>query len=281
MPTMIQSTVTADASNVTVVPLKRTDYPHIRFWFKRDWTNYYKTMKAASQGDSKLEVARGKARSAKGINVMMLYIEMEDGQSVDGDVAADIRQTARTVWMELEDVDTVLPVTWGQMGEQRRKEYSRKMAETYPYIRLCHQDWKANEVATVFYPKWHKGRLNKDDPKVGSDGKRSRKDSTTTMQKRLRPDVVSGIQFYLSHNLPNLCNIPEVDPPFSVVASLDSEPGDAVNLDDFMPTTASGAFKLLPDYFAIPSAITGGPSTYSQAPPEMPYILKVSTLLVH
>jgi hypothetical protein len=102
----------------------------------------------------------------------------------------------------------------------------------------------------------------------------------TTMQKRLRPDVVSGIQFYLSHNLLNLCNVPEVDPAFSVVALLESEPGDAANLDsDSMPTV----FKLLPDYLAIPSAITGGPSIYSQAPPEMylgPDILKVSTFVI-
>ena len=69
---------------------------------------------------------------------MMLYIEKEDGQSVDGDIAAEIRQTARTFWVELEDAGIVLPETWGQIGEQRRREYSRKMAEVYPYIRLCH-----------------------------------------------------------------------------------------------------------------------------------------------
>jgi len=40
----------------------------------------------------------------------------------------------------------------------------------------------------------------------------------------------------------------------------------------------------LPTYFAIPSAITGGPSINSQGPPEMylgPDLLKASTLLVH
>ena len=126
----------------------------------------------------------------------MLYIEKEDGQSVDGDIAAEIRQTVWTFWVELEDAGIVLPETWGQIGEQRRREYLRKMAEVYPYIRLCHQDWKANQVATAFYLKWYKDRSNKIDSKVGSDGKRSCKDSTTTMQKRLKPGVVSGIQFY-------------------------------------------------------------------------------------
>lgn len=283
---IIQSTGTlaAEASDVVVL-LESADYLHIRFWYRSDWNKFRDTLKKLKA--SELEVtpkvsARGKARAAGGINMMMLYIKTEDGQSVSGHIASEICQTAQSIWKNMKDAGIVLPDKWGQIDDELKKDYLSKMAEAYPYIRLCHQNWKADYVATSFYSGWNNNKKNQGgNPEVGtssgSQNKRSRKDSTTTMQKRLRPDV-SGIQFYLSHNLPNLCHVLEVDPALSVVTSLDSEPGDAVKLDDFMPTAS------LPTYFAIPSAITGGPSINSQVPPEMylgPDILKASILLVH
>jgi hypothetical protein len=160
--------------------------------------------------DSKM-VVRGKGRAAEGINVMMLYIESEDGTSVDGDVAAYIRQMARSIWTELADVAGAAAPTWGQVDLQFKREYFRRIAELFPYLKLCHHDWKAHQISTECYSKWFSGsRWNKheDNQSIavgGGQNKRPRKDSMKPVQKRLRSDAaVSSIPCYLSHKLPNL-----------------------------------------------------------------------------
>ena len=134
----------------------------------------------------------------------MLYVETEDGQSVDGDVASEIRDEARSLWKKLDDAG-IAPPTWGQADLNIKREYLREMAELFPYIGLCHQGWKANQVATDFYPKWYKGSQTRkkrlesgDGERIDSGGsKRSRKDSTKTVQKRMRPDTLVS-RLYLS-----------------------------------------------------------------------------------
>ena len=197
----IQST-TEIPTDVTVVPPKQTDYPNIKFWFKREWTKYCNELKVAQASVDNPDTStgvRGKSRAAEGINVMMLYIETEDGRPVDGDVASDIREAARSIWTKLDDVG-IAPARWGQANLKIKREYLSKMVELFPYIGLCHQGWKAHQVATDFYPKWYKGSQTRkerekeapkfaDGKRIGSGGsKRSRKDSTKTVQKRMRPD---------------------------------------------------------------------------------------------
>lgn len=209
-------------------PLKQADYPKVRFWFKRDWSKFQKGSKAAkdasvdNSSDSKM-VGRGKARSAEGINVMMLYIERDDGTSVDGDVANNIRQTARSIWENLGNAG-IAPTTWGQADMQVKKDYWREMAEVFPYLKLCDRNWKANQIATEFYTKWYQGWLRNKNRHLGNNqqiglggnqNKRVRKDSVTTMQKRLRPDaLVSSIQSHLSHKLH--VTLPSLDCPWFI-----------------------------------------------------------------
>jgi len=100
---IIQSTGTlaAEASDVAV-PLESADYPDIRFWYRNNWNKFRDALKNSKASESELEVkpkvsARGKARAAEGINVMMLYIETEDGQSVSGHIASEISATGRQI----------------------------------------------------------------------------------------------------------------------------------------------------------------------------------------
>lgn len=73
---------------------------------------------------------QGKGRSSKCINVMMLYIEMEDGLSVNGDVATEIHQAARAFWTKLAEAGN-LPMTWGPAPPEIKRDYLSKMAELF------------------------------------------------------------------------------------------------------------------------------------------------------
>ena len=194
---------TATESNPNV-PLKQSDYPKVNFWNRCDWTSFQNKMKV---DESKMAASvRGRSRASKGINVMMLYVESEDGVPVNGDTAYHIRNMAKSFWDGLGDN---APARWGQATLQVKSDYCRQMVTWFPDLRLCSCDWKASNIATDFYGSWYKGWLKKlgDSQEIegsgGSQNKRSRKDSTKIMPKRTRIQMgsdtfVSNIQCYVS-----------------------------------------------------------------------------------
>jgi hypothetical protein len=81
----------------TLGPLLQSDYPRVKFWNKIQWKNFESARKD-SYGIHAKNIARGGTRSAKGENVMMLYIEDTNGLPVNGAIAGAIRDFARSIW---------------------------------------------------------------------------------------------------------------------------------------------------------------------------------------
>ncbi|KAF8804530.1 hypothetical protein BYT27DRAFT_7030727, partial [Phlegmacium glaucopus] len=129
----------------------RTDYPHVKYWFKREWSEHQSEL--VSEADSSC-VQRGRGRMAKGINVTMQYVEFEDGQMISGDRASEIRQFAQSIWVFLANKGAP-PATWGTADMETRKLYCQEMCLCFPELRLCDLDWKAKQIATDNYPSWH------------------------------------------------------------------------------------------------------------------------------
>jgi hypothetical protein len=180
------------------IPLKQTDYPKVKFWNRGNWTAFQNVAKA----DKSKMVVRGRSRASKGINVMMLYIELEDSMPVDGDTANRIQDMAKSYWDGLGDN---APTSWGKAGLQVKSNYCRQMVKWFPNLRLFSRDWKASNIATDSYTGWYKawqkksGDIQEIEVSGGSQNKCSHKDSMKVMQKRTRiDDFVSNIQFYRS-----------------------------------------------------------------------------------
>ena len=79
----------------------QSEYPHIKYWTRQQWKESENNTKDASDLQDNKDKTRGGTRSAKGENVMMLYIEHIDGMPIDGNMAADIRDYARMIWKDL------------------------------------------------------------------------------------------------------------------------------------------------------------------------------------
>ena len=81
--------------------LKRDDFPAIKFWRQRDYTQYLNSKKK-SRGivdPNNAPNQRGGARlAASNENVATDSIELEDGQVVEGDKAANIRKRVRDIF---------------------------------------------------------------------------------------------------------------------------------------------------------------------------------------
>ena len=139
--------------------LKRDDFPAIKFWRQRDYTQYLNSKKK-SRGivdPNNAPNQRGGARlAASNENVATDYIELEDGQVVEGDKAANIRKRVRDIFKEMKaSTKMVLPKTWSEAGITERNFFLRELYKDYPYIAFCDDDWKGIFLASRTLSAFH------------------------------------------------------------------------------------------------------------------------------
>lgn len=104
-----------DQENKQDEPLRREDYPDVRFWTRRDW------MDRSEQDNDIMDNSgrRGKARASQGINVAMRYVENESGSIVNGYRATEMRRHARLIWVHMANNGGV-PLSWGKADVDRK-----------------------------------------------------------------------------------------------------------------------------------------------------------------
>ena len=183
---------------LTAQSLDQKTYPNVKFWHKAAWTEYSNDQVPDLNGKEGSQ-PRGRARAAQNINVAMRYVENENGETVDGNRATDMRKFARTIWVTLAKKGAQ-PATWGQADLETRRLYCSAMSDRFFELKLCHLDWKAEQIATDNYPSWHANWLKQGMAQVKEENegaslaprpttmKRSRKGSSTT-QKRMKLDT--------------------------------------------------------------------------------------------
>jgi hypothetical protein len=134
-------------------PLVQSDYPGVKFWSRLDWKKAENNRKDSSELEAK-STGRGGARSSKGENVMMLYIEDTDGSPVDGTLASAIREFARSIWRSFYS-QGIAPERWGDAPQEIRDKYCHEMESAFTVLRYCDNHWKSHAVATSIYSQWY------------------------------------------------------------------------------------------------------------------------------
>jgi hypothetical protein len=158
----------ASALAAHVNPNQR-DYPDIRFWFKRDYTQAVKDKKS-NDGVTALNQeanSRGRARLSEGnVNVMCDFIELQDGAVVDGVTAENIRARFRDTFAEQKisatHMQETVPKTWGEASAGFKKFLIKEVYDHFPYMQLCDNDWKVHYLAARVYPNWLKTQRKKE-----------------------------------------------------------------------------------------------------------------------
>jgi hypothetical protein len=176
-------TLPLKTTTTTPVAYVRSDYPHITYWYKQEWTqvknNKNNTSRVPASGE------RGGGRSAKGINVTLLFIQEEDGTPVSGTTTNDIRALARSIWRSFYR-EGLAPEKWGDATKEVMDHYIHQMENEWDVLRLCDNHWKAKMVATLTYSQWYGGF----DRKM----KATKGDKPTTKKRRIsteEPDASS------------------------------------------------------------------------------------------
>lgn len=127
-----------------------TRFPFIKFWTPKQFSDWEKEQVSTSDilevDNDEKKPQRGNARAKQGENVAYKYVEEEDGQIVDGHVAEAIRRLMQTI---LNGMVTHLPMKWRQVGNIDREYIFNEIYKAYPYLLLCHDDWKAERIASA------------------------------------------------------------------------------------------------------------------------------------
>ena len=118
-----------------LVEYSQLDYPKVHFWKRKEWKDFNNKSKNSSGLQGK-KGTRGGARSAKGENVMMLYIEHPNGKAIDGVLAAEIREFARSIWRGLYALG-MAPRKWRDSSRDAQDKYTHEMEKKWPVLRYC------------------------------------------------------------------------------------------------------------------------------------------------
>src|SRR6266851_5548347 len=147
---------TTGSSALSLSPLSRSDFPHIKFWTKEKWDDHKSRLKDASGPKGK-----GPEHSSRGLNTMALYLENEDGMPISGPTVGQMQGVAWMVWIELFDRKKA-PSTWGKASLEARNLYHSELEKRWGFLHCCENHWKADALVMAHYSQWyltHKARM--------------------------------------------------------------------------------------------------------------------------
>ncbi|KAJ7936767.1 hypothetical protein B0H13DRAFT_1853188 [Mycena leptocephala] len=154
--------------------LTHDDYPQISYWTEQDYLKEESERKKVNGKASMKEAQskRGSRRLADDENVMLWFIEDQDGNSITGSRAKAARAKARQIWRYLHGQGR-LSGRWNDADIVVRSYYAGEMRREFPELRLCEFDYKAHRIATMTFPNWVKNYKNpssiKGEPDIEDD----------------------------------------------------------------------------------------------------------------
>ncbi len=123
--------------SVDLGPLKQTDYPMVKFWYRRNWAEFC----ANNQGEVTDPVA-------------IRFVEDQHGVAAGKISASMMHALAQAIFLEHGTSGAPVPLTWERADEEIKKGYYRAMAAAFFELRLCDSSWKADQIATCIYSSW-------------------------------------------------------------------------------------------------------------------------------
>lgn len=124
--------------NLKIQSLSQQDYPRIKFWYETDWKTYGKDKRAASDGTS----------------ITSDYMESNDGLTVSDRRKAEIREVAASLWFEMVDKGRA-PAKWSAAPADVKEFFYNGMNSKCDEMRYCHNNWKAQHLATMNYSSFY------------------------------------------------------------------------------------------------------------------------------
>ncbi|KAJ6569900.1 hypothetical protein B0H10DRAFT_2354966 [Mycena sp. CBHHK59/15] len=236
-------------------PAEKSDYPGVRFWTRKEYNMWTEENTQVTQLNNKAK-SRGSKRLSEGENCCTLYIETEDGVSVDGDRAKEMRDHVYALFSQI-GIEGKLPKTWKRAGAEVNSYYRSKMlfgslnCVSAPDIGNSDSDFESDD---------------EDQDNTATTRKRKRSEKQKSKPKKKR--AVSRTRNTEENPQPNSANSREQQStaPENSATSADLRPGpppnDPLNVTSWS-STASEPTTTASSSTASTSSTTVSPSTAS------------------
>ncbi|KAJ6534072.1 hypothetical protein B0H10DRAFT_2246946 [Mycena sp. CBHHK59/15] len=222
-----------------------------------------------------------------GINTTGKYIEDTEGHMVSGYRLSSMYTVARRVWLLLLERGKA-PPKWSQGSVEVVALYNNEMCQQFPELRLCADNWKAQQIATTNYPSWISSRAHDipkpNDSKKKGKSRRRRSSSSSPIppppeqRKKIKLDTENLLVFNPLWDPPAAPDVVEDSPaPDTVLASEDAlapVPTSATPPSDVRAADGAGVPKTAATDNSVPPAgaatLSGsGAPTAALTPPEI------------
>lgn len=196
------------------IVLKREDYPKITYWFRHEYLAALAEGRITAIDDAPVKAQgaehnefdddddgeegvgvreqssgvpkgkRGKGRASQGENVKMCYLQLENGDIIDGWRATEICRYARSVFVGFA-LDGKVFHSWVEgVDAASRSDYYRQMVARFPEVGLCDLDWKSEQIAGEIYSQWRTNWANK----VGTEKTKGKTSIKQLLDEDLKDD---------------------------------------------------------------------------------------------
>ena len=146
--------------NTPPKPLKREDYPNVKYWDRqpRSKTQYAAIKVAAtsdSGDDSSSEPDNDKNADlqTKGKDKIFAFLENEEGELISLSEKEALYSEVRGWWNENIDAARV-PQNWSSAGATLRNQFRNDIEEKFFFLRLCSAHWKCEAIWKKNYHSW-------------------------------------------------------------------------------------------------------------------------------
>jgi hypothetical protein len=233
-------------------PLNHTNYPNVRFWFRRDWINRKKETSGITNINQSNTIKQNKGRAPSGLNVTLRYVEDANGVVVDGFRASEMRKFARAIWNQLQAAGKA-PKSWGKADLDVATHYRCEMRRRFPEFGLCEFDWKAEQLATDNYPNWASNNIQgvklESSDSLLTHSKR-RRDSVDQVSKRAKTGSISPSPIDVdstpsSNVISTTANLSPVDPGSTITPA--NLPPSSITQPAMLPNIVVTAHTVAPN----------------------------------
>lgn len=141
----------------------RVSHPLVKYWDREQYTAAEEAGKVEKPGSGK----RGKSDLAAGVNVTCQFLENEDGIPISGHEVRRVFARLTSLFEQLVADGKAKP-HWTAHSPEVRQEVYNKLADDFPFLKLCNDSWKAQKLCVGKYSSFYGTRFNRAKKRGGS-----------------------------------------------------------------------------------------------------------------
>ena len=150
-PSQASPKICSETSPMIPSPLQRKDFPRVKHWTPDIWSTL-----RHPKGDTTPE-------RVKGVPTICQFWEDESGEIIPSARRGAVTRSLRSFWQQKHNegvrVDTLTNIGWDLLTDFRNT-----MESEFPWLRLCADHWKADQLWINHFSSWTPATTNEPDP---------------------------------------------------------------------------------------------------------------------